>query len=252
MPEQGRRGGDVKGAGSADQVKERVAPRGAIRTWPEGERPREKLLRYGAQTLSNAELLAILIRTGNRARSALDLACGVLEGGMGLPGLARRNARELMRVEGIGEVKALGILAAFELGRRLQADSGGKRTPLRTPEDAARLVIPRLRDLTHEVFAVLVLDTQNTVLATVELSRGTLNASLVHPREVFKAAVDHVGAAVLVVHNHPSGNPEPSGEDIAITHQLAEAGKILGIPLHDHLIVGGNGYVSLAERGHLS
>jgi DNA repair protein RadC len=242
----------MKGTGSADHVKERVAPRGAIRDWPAGERPREKLLRNGAQMMSDAELLAILIRTGNRARNALDLACGVLEGGRGLAGLARRNARELMRVEGIGEAKALGILAAFELGRRLQADSGGKRTPLRTPEDAARLVIPRLRDLTHEVFAVLVLDTQNVVLATVELSRGTLNASLVHPREVFKAAIDHVGAAVLVVHNHPSGNPEPSGEDIAITHQLAEAGKILGIPLHDHLIVGGNGYVSLAERGLLT
>ena len=112
-------------------------------------------------------------------------------------------------------------------------------------------MIPLLRDLTHEVFAVLVLDAQNAVIATVELSRGTLNASLVHPREVFKAAVDNLGAAVLVVHNHPSGNPEPSGEDIAITHQLAEAGKILGIPLHDHLIVAGNGYVSLAERGHL-
>jgi DNA repair protein RadC len=201
--------------------------------------------------MSDAELLAILIRTGNRAQTALDLASGVLQGGRGLAGLARRNARELMRVEGIGEAKALGILAAFELGRRLQADSGGRRTPLRTPEDAARLVIPRLRDLTHEVFAVLVLDTQNVVLATVELSHGTLNASLVHPREVFKVAIDHVGAAVLVVHNHPSGNPEPSGEDIAITHQLAEAGKILGIPLHDHLIVGGNGYVSLAERGQL-
>jgi DNA repair protein RadC len=201
--------------------------------------------------MSDAELLAILIRTGNRAQTALDLASGVLQGGRGLAGLARRNARELMRVEGIGEAKALGILAAFELGRRLQADSGGRRTPLRTPEDAARLVIPRLRDLTHEVFAVLVLDTQNVVLATVELSHGTLNASLVHPREVFKAAIDHVGAAVLVVHNHPSGNPEPSGEDIAITHQLAEAGKILGIPLHDHLIVGGNGYVSLAERGQI-
>jgi DNA repair protein RadC len=201
--------------------------------------------------MSDAELLAILIRTGNRAQTALDLASGMLQGGRGLAGLARRNARELMRVEGIGEAKALGILAAFELGRRLQADSGGRRTPLRTPEDAARLVIPRLRDLTHEVFAVLVLDTQNVVLATVELSHGTLNASLVHPREVFKAAIDHVGAAVLVVHNHPSGNPEPSGEDIAITHQLAEAGKILGIPLHDHLIVGGNGYVSLAERGQI-
>ena len=242
---------DVKGTESADGVKERTAPRGAIRTWPAGERPREKLLRHGAHTLSDAELLAILIRTGSRARSALDLACGVLTRDAGLAGLARRNARELMRIEGIGAAKALGILAAIELGRRLQSDGGGKRAQLRTPEDAARLVIPRLRDLMHEVFAVLVLDTQNAVIATVELSHGTLNASLVHPREVFKAAVDHVGAAVLVVHNHPSGNPEPSGEDIAITRQLAEAGRILGIPLHDHIIVAGNGYVSLAERGLL-
>jgi DNA repair protein RadC len=217
-----------------------------------GERPREKLLRNGAHTLSDAELLAVLIRTGNHTRTALDLACGVLGEQRGLAGLARRNARELMRVEGIGAAKALGILAAFELGRRLQADPGGRRSPLRTPADAARLLIPRLRDLTYEVFSVLVLDTQNAVVATVELSRGTLNASIVHPREVFKAAVDHVGAAVLVVHNHPSGNPEPSGEDIAITRQLSEAGKIMGIPLHDHLIIAGNGYVSLAERGLLS
>jgi DNA repair protein RadC len=235
--------------GSADQVKERVTPRGAIRTWPAGERPRERLLLHGANTLSDAELLAILIRTGNRSRTALDLACGVLDRGRGLAGLARRNARELMRVEGIGEAKALGILAAFELGRRLQAEDGGERMLLRTPGDAARILIPRLRDLTYEVFAVLVLDTQNTVIASVELSRGTLNASLVHPREVFKAAVDHLGAGVIVVHNHPSGNPEPSGEDIAITRQLAEAGKIMGIPLHDHLVVAGNSYVSLAQRG---
>jgi DNA repair protein RadC len=239
------------GGSGADRVKELAEPRGAIRTWPAEERPREKLLRHGAHTLSEAELLAILIRTGNRARTALDLACGILDREGGLAALARRNARELMRVEGIGTAKALGILAAFELGRRLQADSGRKRIPLRTPEDAARLLIPRFRDLTHEVFAVLVLDTQNAVIATVELSHGTLNASLVHPREVYKAAVDHIGAAVIVVHNHPSGNPEPSGEDIAITHQLAGAGKILGIPLHDHLIVAGNGYVSLAERGHI-
>ena len=241
----------MKGAGGTEELKERVALRGAIRTWRAEERPREKLLRSGAQTLSDAELLAILLRTGSRARSALDIASGLLDRWDGLPGLARRNACELMRVEGIGTAKALGVLAAFELGRRLQAGSGEQRTPLRTPADAARLLIPRFRDLTHEVFALMVLDTQNAVIATLELSHGTLNASLVHPREVFKAAIDHVGAAVLVAHNHPSGNPEPSGEDIAITHQLADAGKILGIPLHDHIIVAGNGYVSLAERGHL-
>jgi len=252
VPGQAGRGAQLKQAENAELIKERRPGRGAIRSWPADERPREKLLRYGAHTLSDAELLAILIRTGNPARTALDIACGVLECGRGIAGLARRNACELMRVEGIGRAKAPGILAAFELGRRLQADRGEKRMPLRTPEDAARLMIPRLRDLRHEVFAVLVLDSQNAVIATVELSRGTLNASLVHPREVFKAAVDHVGAAVIVVHNHPSGNPEPSGEDIAITHQLAGAGKILGIPLHDHLIIAGNGFVSLAERGVLS
>jgi DNA repair protein RadC len=250
MPAKGRGEELVKGASGGDRVKECLERRGAIRTWPPGDRPRERLLRHGAQTLSDSELLAILIRTGSRGHTALDLACGVLDREQGLAGLARRNARELMRVAGMGEAKALGILAAFELGRRLQAE-GGRRTPLRTPEEAARLVIPRLRDLTHELFEVLVLDTGNSVVATVELSHGTLNASLVHPREVFKAAVDHMGAAVIVVHNHPSGNPEPSAEDIAITRQLVQAGKILGIPLHDHIIVAGNTYVSLAERGNL-
>jgi DNA repair protein RadC len=244
--------GEAMGPGNGDRVKEHAPSRGSIRAWAAGERPREKLLRHGAHTLSDAELLAILLRTGGRSCSAVDLASGVLDRARGLAGLARRNACELMRIEGMGAAKALGILAAFELGRRLQADAGERRTPLRTPEDAARLVIPRLRDLTYEVFAVLVLDAQNAVVTIEELSRGTLNASLVHPREVFKAAVDNVGAAVLVVHNHPSGNPEPSGEDIAITHQLAGAGKILGIPLHDHLIIAGNRYVSLAERGLLS
>ncbi|HTS00005.1 MAG TPA: DNA repair protein RadC [Bacteroidota bacterium] len=219
------------------------------RAWPAGERPREKLLAHGVHTLSDAELLAVMLMTGARGRSAMEIACGLLE--RGLPSLARRNASELMRVAGVGRARAMGILAAFELGRRLQADTGGERRAVRTPADAARLVIPRMRDLTHEVFAVLVLDAASGVIAIEELSRGTLNASIVHPREVFKAAVDHLGASVLVAHNHPSGNPEPSGEDLAITRQLADAGKILGIPLHDHLIVAGNAYVSLAERGHL-
>ncbi|HTO93510.1 MAG TPA: DNA repair protein RadC [Bacteroidota bacterium] len=224
-------------------------PARPARRWPAGERPREKLLEHGARTLSDAELLAVMLMTGARHRSAMEIACGLLE--RGLPALARRNAAELMRVAGVGSARAMGILAAFELGRRLQADTGGGRSAIRTPADAARLVIPRMRDLTHEVFAVLVLDAAAGVIAIEELSRGTLNASIVHPREVFKAAVDHLGASVLVAHNHPSGNPEPSGEDLAITRQLADAGKILGIPLHDHLIVAGNAYVSLAERGHL-
>jgi len=216
-----------------------------------GERPREKLFRYGPATLSDAEVLALLVRTGNGTRSALDLARGVLERDRSLRRTARRNVRELMRVKGIGEANAAGILAAFELGRRVQAEAAERPCPIRSPEDVARLMVPRLRDLMQEVFFVLILDANNALRAEIEISRGTLNASVVHPREVFKAAIDHVAASVIVVHNHPSGNPEPSREDIEITHQLAEAGKILGIPLHDHLIVAGEAYTSLAQRGDI-
>ena len=150
-----------------------------------------------------------------------------------------------------------GKSARYTCGIRTRAQAagryGGKRAPLRTPGDAARLLIPRFRDLTHEVFAVLVLDTQNAVVATLSSCRwepSTRASSPTRARCSRRPSI-YVGAAVIVVHNHPSGNPEPSGEDIAITHQLAGAGKILGIPLHDHLIIAGNGYVSLAERGHI-
>ncbi|HXX62162.1 MAG TPA: DNA repair protein RadC [Bacteroidota bacterium] len=214
-----------------------------------GERPRDKLFRYGPATLSDAEVLALLVRSGNGRRSALDLALGVLERDRSLRRTARRNVRELMRVKGIGEANAAGILAAFELGRRVQAEAAVHPRPIRSPEDVARLMVPRLRDLMQEVFYVLILDANNALRAEIEISRGTLNASVVHPREVFKVAIDHVAASVIVVHNHPSGNPEPSREDVEITRQLAEAGKIVGIPLHDHLIVAGEGYTSLAQRG---
>lgn len=237
--------------GRSERAQEPVPVRGAINTWPPGERPREKLLQRGAPSLSDAELLAILVRTGSGARSALDLARGLLAREGNLRGIARRNAEELTRHSGVGYVKAAGILAAFEIGRRLQREADGERCTVRSPGDAARILVPRLRDLPHEAFVVLVLDSNNGVVAEVELSRGTLNASLVHPREVFKCAIDRLGAAVIVAHNHPSGNPEPSREDLEITRQLAEAGRVVGIPLHDHIIVAGNACTSLAERGHL-
>ena len=231
-------------------VKEPLAARGAITTWPEEERPRERLLRCGPGSLTDAELLAILLRSGSGSSSALDVARGVLDGG-GLREMARKNAEELIRVQGVGLAKAVEILAAVEIGRRLQAQECGDRHSLCSPEDAARFLIPRMRDLRHETFVVLVLDTNNSGVGESELSRGTLNASIVHPREVFKFAIDRLAAAVIVAHNHPSGNPEPSREDIEITHQLCEAGKIVGIPLHDHLIVAGNSFTSLAARGYV-
>ena len=223
-----------------------------IKDWPADERPREKLLKHGAGALADAELLAILIRTGSGRASALDLAREVLQGGKSLHGIASRSASELMRMKGIGRAKAVELLAAFEIGRRVEAHSHKEKQVVKAPEDVARLMIPKMRHLSNEEFYVLVLDAHNGLREEIKLTSGTLNASLVHPREVFKVAIDYRAAAVVVVHNHPSGNLEPSREDIEITRQLVEAGKIIGIPLHDHVIVTGGGFTSLAERGLIS
>jgi len=221
----------------------------SIKDWPADERPREKLLKHGPAALADAELLAILIRTGSGRNSALDLAKGILREGKSLYGIASRSASELMRTKGIGKAKSVELLAAFEIGRRVEARKHDEKLIVRSPDDVAQFMIPKMRHLSNEEFVVLILDAQNGLREEVKLTSGTLNASLVHPREVFKAAIDHRAAAIIVVHNHPSGNLEPSREDIEITHQLVEAGKIIGIPLHDHVIVATGGFTSLAERG---
>jgi DNA repair protein RadC len=215
---------------------------------PADERPREKLLNHGPASLTDSELLALLIRAGTGGLSALDLARSILTEHRTLREIAARSPQELMRVKGVGEVKALGLVAAFEIGRRAQRMSA-ERVVVRSPDDVAALMIPRLRDAMTEMFFVMILDSQNGFVRDVVLSSGTLNASLVHPREVYKAAIDHRAASIIVVHNHPSGNREPSREDLEITRQLVEAGKIVGIPLHDHIIIAGNAHTSLAERG---
>jgi DNA repair protein RadC len=227
------------------------APRYRIKDLPRDDRPREKLLRLGAAALSEAELLALVVRTGTGRRSALDLAREIMTSGKNIRGIAAKSPAELMRLRGIGEAKAVGIAAAFELGRRVQGSAEDERTVVKSPEDVLHHMLPRMRDLTQELFFVMVLDAKNGVREVLEISRGTLNASLVHPREVFKAAIDHRAASIIVIHNHPSGNPDPSREDVEITAQLADAGRIVGIPLHDHLIVAGDRYTSFAERGLL-
>jgi DNA repair protein RadC len=219
--------------------------------WPAAERPREKLVAGGPQALSDAELLAVVIGSGTGGRSALDIARGILISEQGLRGISTKNCSELMRVKGIGRARAVALVAAFEMGRRMQSRGWEEHVSVNGPADVARVLLPLLRDRLQEVFVVLILDSKNGIKLTVEISRGTLNASLVHPREVFKCAIDHSAAAIIVAHNHPSGNCEPSREDIEITRQLAEAGKIVGIPLHDHVILAGNGYASMAERGIL-
>ncbi|MFN0157837.1 MAG: DNA repair protein RadC [Bacteroidota bacterium] len=222
-----------------------------IKDWPEDERPREKLLNKGPSMLSDAELLAIIIRTGFGKHTALDLARKVLTDERSLRSVAMKTPNELMRLKGIGKAKAVELLAAFEIGRRVEGTKDEEKVIIRAPEDVARLMGPKLRERTTESFYVLLLDSMNGLKQTIELTSGTLNASLVHPREVFKTAIDHRAASVVVVHNHPSGNREPSREDIEITRQLKEAGTIVGIPLHDHIIIAGDGFTSLAERGIL-
>lgn len=234
-----------------DALQEPMVYHTRIKDWPADERPREKLFKRGAYALSDAELLALLIRAGTGKTTAVDIARKILSQEKNLRGIAAKSAVELMRLKGIGKAKAVELLAAFEIGRRVEAAKGEDKIIIRSPEDVAKFMVPRLRDRPQEVFSVLLLDSKNGIKHEVELSQGTLNASLVHPREVYKAAIDYLAAAIIVVHNHPSGNREPSREDIEITRQLVEAGKVIGIPLHDHLIIAGDTYTSFAERGLL-
>jgi DNA repair protein RadC len=207
------------------------------------------MISRGSGALSDAELLALVLRSGTGKRNAVEIARAMLSEGGSLRRLASSSIGELLRVEGIGVAKAAGVVAAFELGRRAQAEPPRRVLTVRGPEDVAAMMIPRLSGLRVEVFVVLLLDTRNGVTGEAELFRGTLNASLVHPREVFKAAIDAMAAGVIAVHNHPSGDPEPSADDLEITRQLSATGSVVGIPLRDHLIVAGDRWTSLAARG---
>ena len=233
---------------SGQVVHDPVLYRSTIKDWPEGDRPREKLERNGSEQLSEAELLAILIRTGNRGTTALDLGRRLLSDGRTLRDIAQMSVSDLVAA-GIGKARATSIVAACELSRRLPSSSGKQRPLFSCPEEVAECYIPKLRDVKHEEFWVILLNSANRVIADFRVTSGTLNSSLVHPRECFQEALKHSAATVIFIHNHPSGNPEPSQEDIAITRQLVESGKILGIPVHDHIIVAGNAFTSLANRG---
>ncbi|NMB46216.1 MAG: DNA repair protein RadC [Firmicutes bacterium] len=219
-----------------------------IRDLPVNERPREKLLQYGPETLSNRELLAIILRVGTRHQSALAMADHLLAYFGSLRELREARCEELQAVDGIGLAKAAQILAALELGRRVQASV---RAPdvVRSPQDAANLMMEQLRYLDREVMRLIILDTKHQVIASPTISVGTLNASMVHPREVFKECIRRSAATVIVVHNHPSGDPSPSTEDIEVTKRLCRAGKILGIDVLDHIIIGDNRFVSMKEEG---
>jgi DNA repair protein RadC len=221
----------------------------AIRDLPLAERPRERLLHYGAEALSTSELLAILLRTGTPSESALGLAERIVATFGGLREVATATIAQFGKVKGVGPVKAVEIKAAIELGKRLHALSPETRPAIRTPADVASLVMSELRHETREHLKAILLDTKNQVLRIVTVSVGSLNESIVHPRELFHEAIRHSAAAVIVVHNHPSGDPAPSAEDIAVTRRLREAGQILGIELLDHVVLGDGRWVSLKEQG---
>jgi DNA repair protein RadC len=202
--------------------------------------------------LTTAELLAILIGTGKGGRSVLEVAACLLELSDGsLRRLARRPPAELLRADGIGPTKAARLVAAFELGARLAREERPPVQRIREPEDVVRLFAGRLRDLQVEEFHLLALDSQSQVLREVLVTRGLLNSSLVHPREVFRAAIAEAAAGIIVVHNHPSGDPTPSAEDRAVTQQLAAAGRLLDLPVYDHVIIAGDRFVSFATAGLL-
>lgn len=207
------------------------------------------MLQYGAQALSHAELLAILLRTGTRRESAITIAQRILGQSGGLRGLADSGVEELVEIKGVGPAKAVQLKAAIELGRRMSASRLSETVVIRSPQDAAELLTEQLRYLQKEHFVCLFLNTKNHVIAQETLSIGSLNASIVHPREVFRAAIKYSSASIVCAHNHPSGDPSPSPEDIAITKRLVESGQIIGIDVLDHIVVGDGRFVSLKEQG---
>lgn len=220
----------------------------AVREMPEGERPRERLARVGPEALRDAELLAILFRTGTHQEGAVALAERVLRHFGSLRTLARASLEELQQVKGVGPVKAIEIKAALELGKRLAQHNAPPRDKIRSAADISALLMTQFKEYEVEHFKSILLNRKNEVLKVVTISRGSVDGTLAPPAEVFKQAVREGACAIIVAHNHPSGDPEPSRADLDLTRQLAEAGTLLGIPLLDHVVFGDGRIVSMKER----
>lgn len=223
-----------------------------ILSLPPADRPRERLRALGASALTTSELLALLLGTGTVGVPVAEAAQQILHrAGGSLRRLSQLPVATLTAMHGLGEAKALSIYAALELGRRLAVETADDGEPLRGPRDVWRFYGPRMEGLTVEEFHVAVLDSQHRLERDILVSRGILNSSLVHPREVFREAIAERAASVVLIHNHPSGDPTPSADDRAITSQLVAAGRLLDIPIHDHVVIGRGRYVSFAEMGLL-
>jgi len=219
-----------------------------IQDIPEEERPRERLIRNGPESLSNAELLGIILRTGSKEENVVNLCSRILSE-YSIKQLSLANVSRLMQVHGVGKAKAAQIAAVFELARRLETFVEEPKRKICSPKDVYALMYPKMREQKKEKFITLYLDTKNQILKEEVVSIGSLNASIVHPREVFKSALMESSASVIMVHNHPSGDPSPSREDIMVTEKMVEGGKLLGIDVLDHIIIGDGRYVSLKDEG---
>ncbi|HLG23616.1 MAG TPA: DNA repair protein RadC [Candidatus Nanoarchaeia archaeon] len=219
-----------------------------LKDFPENEKPREKLIKNGPKALSNAELLAIIIRTGTKNNDVISLSLKIAKE-YSIGKLSRTSINSLRSISGIGTAKACQIVSCFELGRRASKFSSTKII-IRNPKDAANLVSGEMEHLKKEHVIGIYLDARKNVIRKETLFVGSLDANIIHPREIFNIALLESAAGVILVHNHPSGNPHPSDEDIGITKQVYEAGLIIGIPLLDHLILGNNKFVSLKEKGY--
>ncbi|MCK5456606.1 MAG: DNA repair protein RadC [Melioribacteraceae bacterium] len=220
-----------------------------VKEIPLDDRPREKLLLRGAQSLTDAELIAILLRTGIKGTSVIEIAQQLLKKYINLAQLATQSAQSLQKNLSIGKDKAATLLAAFEISRRVESQSKWlSNKTIVSPSDVAEIFIPLLRDEVKEKFIVISLNSANKIIRYNIISVGNLTSSVVHPREVYKIAIENNSASIILMHNHPSGNPEPSGEDIQITKKLVESGKILDITVFDHIIIGGNKYTSFVEK----
>lgn len=221
----------------------------SIKEIPLNDRPREKMAANGAAVLTDAELIAILLRTGTAEKSAIDIASEMTaDGGLykRLAGITRLN--ELTNIKGLGQAKAATVLAALEIGRRIASAKPIEKIHLSCPQDVADFLMPRLRYAAKEQFVVILLNNKNKVVGTEVVSEGSLSSSIVHPREVFAPAILHHAAAIMVAHNHPSGDPKPSIEDEEVTRLLLRSGKVLGIPMIDHVIIGDGNYYSFLEN----
>ncbi len=223
-----------------------------VKELPSSERPYEKCEKYGAITLSDAELLAVILRSGTKNQRVIDLAVNILNYSTAYPGLKGLNymtMKDLTRIKGIGKVKAIELLCLTEITKRMAKEIQRDSLKLVTPQSVANYYMQDMRHLTRELVMLLMMDSKNKIIKDMIISEGTVNTSIMPTREVFVQAIKYEAVNIILLHNHPSGDPTPSAEDIRVTKKLSEAGNLIGISLMDHIIIGDNRYISLKEQG---